>query len=375
MGPDVAVPGKSDGVTFSCYLIADGRQQELMRRHHAKAEWIDYSFDLSPYAGKTWSCDCRSSRGRRTTPRSTTRSSATPRSPSEARPNPAAASLSEIVSTKAYRATADRSLAALSNTAGHGVAPSNFFPGKNRLEAAGDGWRFVYEGDDCRVVYTYTPATGTLDDFRVQVDDGPAFPARQPAAEPRLHVDSGDKSKEVPARGGKAVRVAREGDALNVLWEYDVEGRPLRIAWSYRIAGKALVVSARCDDTAVSRFSLGELGVVPLRKTIDVPYLLGQVQYLAHAGVFVCRYLDWTVSHASNCPARRGQLRAEDRRHCGTRWWRAATWPFRRTWARCCPTSRIRRRRIALAWARGSCSTSGGIIKAPTRATPRTCGP
>ena len=53
MGPDVAVPGKSDGVTFSCYLIADGKQQQLMRRHHDKAEWIDYAFDLSPYAGKT----------------------------------------------------------------------------------------------------------------------------------------------------------------------------------------------------------------------------------------------------------------------------------------------------------------------------------
>ena len=24
-----------------------------MRRHHDKAEWIDYSFDLSPYSGKT----------------------------------------------------------------------------------------------------------------------------------------------------------------------------------------------------------------------------------------------------------------------------------------------------------------------------------
>ena len=53
MGPDVAVPGKSDGVTFSCFLLADGKRQELMRRHHAKAEWIDYAFDLSPYAGKT----------------------------------------------------------------------------------------------------------------------------------------------------------------------------------------------------------------------------------------------------------------------------------------------------------------------------------
>ena len=91
MGPDVAVPGKSDGVTFSCYVIVDGRQRELMRRHHDKAKWIDYAFDLSPYAGRRSPCDCRSNRVRRTTLHSTTRSSATRRSRWEMRPNREAA--------------------------------------------------------------------------------------------------------------------------------------------------------------------------------------------------------------------------------------------------------------------------------------------
>ncbi len=53
MGPDVAQRDRSDGVTFSCSLTADGREQELMRRHQAEARWLDCDFDLSPYAGKT----------------------------------------------------------------------------------------------------------------------------------------------------------------------------------------------------------------------------------------------------------------------------------------------------------------------------------
>jgi hypothetical protein len=301
MGPDVAVPGKSDGVTFSCYLLASGRQQELMRRHHDKAQWIDYAFDLSPYAGKSVVVRLQVEPGPKNDAsfdysfwgdaRITVGQSAESRGQI----------LREIVSTKAYRATFDRDIAALSNSGSQGVTPSNILPCKNRLEAAGDGWRFIYEGDDCRLVYSYTPATGTLDDFRVQIDDSRPF---QPAARGGATVvtTSAGKSTEVAARGGKAVHMKQEGDTLKVLWEYDIAGRPLRIAWSYRMQGKALVVFARCDENAVSRFSLGDLGAVPSRKMIEVPYLSGRVQYLRTPGVFVCRYLDWTVSHASNCP-------------------------------------------------------------------------
>ena len=60
-----------------------------------------------------------------------------------------------------------------------GVTPSNLLPCKNGLEQSGNTWRFWYQGDDCRLAYTYTPASGTLDDFSVQVDDSRPFqPAR-----------------------------------------------------------------------------------------------------------------------------------------------------------------------------------------------------
>ena len=44
------------------------------------------------------------------------------------------------------------------------------------------------------------------------------------------------------------------------------------------------------------------MGRAPLRKTFGVPYLAGYVAYLPAQNLFVCRYLDWTVSHASRCP-------------------------------------------------------------------------
>ena len=50
MGTDAV--GKSDGVTFSCYLTVDGHEKELMRQHYTEAKWRDYSFDLTPYAGQ-----------------------------------------------------------------------------------------------------------------------------------------------------------------------------------------------------------------------------------------------------------------------------------------------------------------------------------
>ncbi len=140
-----------------------------------------------------------------------------------------------------------------------------------------------------------------MDDFRVRVHDGrPLAPALGGGA--TASVKHADKTEEVPLRGGRPVEVEREQDQLQVLWEYDVSGQAVRVAWTYGILGKALVVSARCDEPVVSRFSLGDVGLAPLRRTFPVPYLPGHVAYLPAQNVFVGRYLDWTASHASRCP-------------------------------------------------------------------------
>lgn len=320
MGPDVASPEKSDGVTFSCFLIADGQTKELMKRHYALAPWADYSFDLSSYAGKTVIVRLQVEPG----PANNASFDYSFFGDAKIAVGEVKDNRGEVVrqwlASRAYRAVASVSQEHLSNRPRMGVTPSNLLPCKNSLEqvkTAGEAWQFGYEGDDCRVVYTYRPATGTLDDFTVQVDGGQPFAPAAGGCATMLVARAG-KQEATPARGGKPVKIEREDDALHVLWEYPREGSPLRVAWTFGIAGKALVVSARCDQPAVSAFSLGDVGLASVRRTLPVPYLAGRVNYLPGAtngrgfpgategrgvpGVFVCRYLDWTASHASRCP-------------------------------------------------------------------------
>lgn len=302
MGPDVATPDKSDGVTFSCFLTAEGRQQELMRHHQDKAQWKDYTFDLSPFAGKEVVVRLQVEPGPKNNAsfdysffgdaKMTVGDAKEPRRSDL---------IARLTSTRAYQATAKADLTALANNPAHGITPSNLFPYKNALEESAGAWRFSYQGADCRMVYTYRPSTGALDDFLVQVDDGRPL---QPASGGRatFAVKRDGKTQDIPARGGKAVKIARDKDTLNVLWEYDAAGRPVRIAWSFRMVGKALEVGARCEEPVVSRFSLGRVGMAPLRKSLQVPYLAGRVTYLPVQNVFACCYLDWTRSHSSRCP-------------------------------------------------------------------------
>ncbi|HAK93429.1 MAG TPA: hypothetical protein DCM87_00045, partial [Planctomycetes bacterium] len=285
MGPDVAQPDKSDGVTFACALAAAGATRELMRVHQAKAEWRDFKFDLSPYAGTTivlalqvepgpannaaWDYsffgDAAITAGTERASRSET--------------------LARLTGTRAYKATAGANLAPLANRPGRGVTPSNLLSCRNSVTVEGAAWRFAYEGEDCRIVYTYTPATGTLDDFIVKIDDRRPF---RPAAGGGALVET-SAGAQLPARGGRAAEVALElaGGKLEVVWDYEIAGAPLRIAWTFGIEGKALTVAAECASPRVSGFSLGE-AAAPLRTTFNVPYLAGFVAYLPAENVFAC---------------------------------------------------------------------------------------
>ena len=301
MGPDVATPDKSDGVTFSAYLTVDGHERELMRRNYAKPEWIDYSFDLSRYAGQTVDLRLQVEPGPKNNASWDYSFFGDAKFTVGSGKNSRSDSLRRLMSATAVKAENKASLIALSNTPTNGVTPSNLLPHRNTLKQSGNAWEFSYTAEDCHLVYLYQPAIGTLDDFTVQVDDGRSFqPARDGGATAVFKEDG--PAKESLLRGGHSVEVKQVGDTLHVLWEYPLDGKAIRVAWTFRIVGKALVVSAQCDDAVISRFSLGELGLVPLRKQVPVPYLLGQAAYLPAQNVFVCRYLDWAVSHASRCP-------------------------------------------------------------------------
>lgn len=300
MGRDAGVPDKSDGTTFSCYLTADGAERELMRDHQTTDKWKQFDFDLSPHAGKTITLRLQVEPGPKNNPSWDWSffgdAKLTVGTGKDARDE----WLKQLTGTRAYAATSKVSLLALSNSASNGVVPSNLLPFANRLEQTAEGWRFTYLAADGPVAFNFTPATGTLDDFTAQLGPGrPFLPAAGGGATVARQREN--KPEEVSARGGKAVEVRREGDTLEVVWEYELPGQPLRITWSYRMLGKALVVSARCAEPVISRFSLGN-AAAPLRRTLTIPYLPGTVNYLPVEGAFICRYLDWTKSHASECP-------------------------------------------------------------------------
>lgn len=312
MGPDVAVPGKSDGVTFSGYVfdldVHTGR--ELIRRHQDKAEWIDYRFDLSEYAGQEIILRLQTEPGPKNDPSWDYSYFGDAKIIVGEAKEGRAELLQRLTSSPAYQAAMEVGTKPLCNDPRNGVVPSNLFPCQNDIMKVGNAYRFIYQGADGGITYTYEPQTGTLDDFTGQVDGGRPFrPAQGGGA--TVTIKDGEQTRTVPAQGGKATEIslAQDRGSLTVRWDYEVVslmGRPeapsLQIVWTFKIIGKALVVSAACEQPLVSNFSLGEVGLAPLRKTFGVPYLLGQVHYLPLQNVFVCRYLDWTRSHSSYCP-------------------------------------------------------------------------
>jgi len=301
MSPDVA--GKSDGVTFSCLLVGAGRDEQLMREHYDKAEWRDFEFDLSRFAGQEVVLRLQTEPGPRNDPSWDFSYFGDARILAGAAGETRADLLKRLASAPACRAALRAGALPLANDPQRGIVPPSIPGAANAIVKDGDRYRFTCEGKDCRVAYVYTPKTGTLDDFSVQVDDGVPFrPAMGGGA--FVAVGNGPSARRVRAAGGTAARadLNADGSALDVLWDYGVEHGSLRVTWHFSISGKALVIRAEAAGGAVVGFSLGDIGFAPLRRPLDVPYLPGRVDYLPAQNLFACRYLDWTVSHASQCP-------------------------------------------------------------------------
>ena len=302
MRPDSFGPDKSDGSTFSCAVIDESGEHELMREHSAVAEWKNFTLDLTPYAGKDFVLRLQVEPGPANSP---SWDYSYFGDPAIVVGDPAAQAVdtAALVASPAFAAAAGGSLVALANNSSHGVTPSNLLPHTNTITADRDSYRFAYAAADCAVTYVYTPQTGTLDDFVATIDTTtPFMPAQGGGVTAVTRVDGNDETTFL--RGGRAqsIELSPNADALHVVWAYPFGERTVTVRWRIGIRGKALTIDAACDDPILSGFTLGREGNVPLRKSFTLPYLLGSVNYLPAQQVFTCRYLDWTVSQSSQCP-------------------------------------------------------------------------
>jgi hypothetical protein len=307
MRPDIAIPGKSDGVTFGCSVRTANEERVLLSEHYAAGVWKPFECDLSAFAGQTIVLRLQTEPGPAQDPsfdfsyfgdaviRVGTAGSGRP------------ALLGELLARPACQAVEGASLLAAANSPSQGIAPSSLLPATISLHQEGDAWHLTSTSTDARISYVYTPRTGTLDDVTARVDDGVPF---LPASGGGLWgvAREGERETLVPARQGSLLSVAAEGDAaVAAEWQYEAAGIAFRARWVFGVVGKALTVAVSSATPVVGRFSLGTLGPVPLRRVFSVPYLpadwsRGTLHYLPNEHLFTCRYLDWTLSGASRCP-------------------------------------------------------------------------
>ena len=200
MAPDVAVPGRSDGVTFSAYLLQGDQNLELMRQHQAKAEWKDYRFNLTQYAGQVITLRLQTEPGPKNDP--SWDYSYFGDAKISAGPEIRAKLLQRLLSAPAYQATEKLGMLAMANSDRQGIVPGNLLKSRNSITKSEPNYRFMYHGKDGQVVYTYRPKTGTLDDFTVQVDNGRPF---QPARGGGVTLLKEGEETLLPASGGRLI--------------------------------------------------------------------------------------------------------------------------------------------------------------------------
>ena len=242
MLPEVAVPDKSDGVTFSAAVVHRDTTEELLRVHYDKGEWRDHTFDLSRYAGERITLRLQTEPGPENSPSFDYSyfggATITCGEGTEAR----AALIERITGSRAYKATDSVSLVRLSNASGQGIAPSN-------------------------LLTTRTPcgrqATGSSSSTRPRMPTSPTPTSRVPG---RLTTSgsvsteahrSGLLADEPSTSGGSQERSCephlgrcRRGQSPAV-WEYALPGNPVRATWTFGVQASALTVEVSCDEPVV----------------------------------------------------------------------------------------------------------------------------
>lgn len=295
MLPEVAVPGKSDGVTF--VVVVDER--ELFREHYDQGVWKDVSLDLSPWRGRTVTLRLQTEPGPANNPSFDYSYFGDAVIVAGTAGAARQALLERLTASRAYRATAGVPLTAAANEPTQGVAPSNLLPCRTDLRRDGDVWWFSYQADDTELTWRYEPRTGALDDFTVEIDGHEVRPAAGGGV-----VLAGASGI---AGDGRLVSAEAADGRVTAVFEYPHPEGPVTVTWTFALRGKALCVEAVSETPRIERFSLGQVADVPFRREFGVPYLpadwsRGRVTYLPAEALYVSRYLDWTVSHSSRCP-------------------------------------------------------------------------
>jgi hypothetical protein len=298
MRTDVAMPDKSDGVEFSCHILDGEAVHELMRIHWSEAEWKDYHFDLSRYAGRAIVIRLQAEPGPAMNaswdysyfgnPEIVCGTSAS-----------LDTELDNWLEWPVHEALARGDLRTAANDPGNGILPSELHEHIYSVTQDGDTYRLTGGNALHTLTYAYTPKTGTLDDLTVEIPGEPVF--RPAMGGGVLPVGGAPGSSPLVAEHLARVETNPAQNEIIAVWRYAAGTETFDVTWRFALHGTALSIEATCSEPLLGGLSLGRLAA-PLRRKFGVPYLDASVEYLPAQRLYAFRFLDWTRSHASLSP-------------------------------------------------------------------------
>lgn len=284
MRPDALGPDKSDGATFRVY--ANGKK--LLDVHRADATWKPFEFDLGKPSGGVLTVRFETDPGPRDDSsfdfslwgdRQIVFEGFSPKPPVS---HPAPPALS---------------IRALWPRTEQGAVPPSALVHRNSVSREGDSAVLRYEGDDGTIEYRWS---------RPVSPDDPVLGRIEAKAQMK-----GDKPVTVPVATSARIEWSQAAAPAEARWitgkdrseweravQVGNETATLRVTG--RIIGKSLVFDVTCCRPDIARFDPGCWGPTIRRKTVPVPYLSNQVDFLPAENLFAASQLDWTESSATS---------------------------------------------------------------------------
>ena len=142
----------------------------------------------------------------------------------------------------------------------------------NRIESFDEQgqtcWRFVYEGADGTLVYTYRPNSGTWSDFTARWNTEGEFSPL--AGGGMTTLAEGNTIEDI--RTFTPIEIKRDGNEVVARWHLVSETIQADTEYRFSIRGKNLILDTLCAGGKANKLSFGRVEKIGKKKNIRIPY-------------------------------------------------------------------------------------------------------
>ena len=183
------------------------------------------------------------------------------------------------------------------------ILPANLAEASTtRLVADGEGFEFIYQGDDGTLTYRLQPDAGTWSDITAQWH-GRGGPVR-PCVDGGAYLVVDGRAQLPEARVPLGTR--RVGDEVVSKWGLSAGAVSAQVTYTYRLWGKSLVIDTAAEGGTVAEVRFGHAEGLKSPRLVTNPYYTygaGRpavaVSGSADTALFLAGHIDWYLSNAS----------------------------------------------------------------------------